>query len=68
MTGIIKKVSDRGYGFITQDGGGDIFFHANGLSGVTIEELREGDKVSFETEEAVKDGQKKINAVNVQRA
>ena len=69
MTGIIKKISEKGYGFITQDdNSGDIFFHANGLVGTTIEELREGDKVSFETEEAIKDGQKKMNAVNVQRA
>lgn len=66
MTGTIKKlVSDKGFGFITGEGmEKDLFFHSNALVGVAFNELREGDAVSFETE----DSPKGKNAVNVQRA
>jgi CspA family cold shock protein len=65
MTGTIKKLTDKGFGFITGEGlAKDLFFHSNSLVGVTFEELREGDQVSFETEESPKG----MNAVNVQRA
>ena len=50
---------DKGFGFITPDDGGkDVFVHANGLNGNSI---TEGDKVSYDTEE----GKKGLNAVNV---
>ncbi|MEK7227841.1 MAG: cold shock domain-containing protein, partial [Patescibacteria group bacterium] len=42
----------------------DLFFHSNALVGVSFDELREGDAVSFETESSPKG----MNAVNVQRA
>jgi cold shock protein len=66
MNGSIKKkVEGKGFGFISGDGlAKDLFFHANSLVGVTFDELREGDAVSFETEESPKG----LNAVNVQRA
>jgi len=65
MTGTIKKLTDKGFGFITApELGKDLFFHSNALVGVTFDELREGDALSFETEES----QKGLNAVNVQRA
>ena len=65
MTGTIKKVTDKGFGFITAEGlGKDLFFHSNSLVGVRFDELREGDAVSFDTEESPKG----LNAVNVQRA
>ena len=66
MTGTIKKlVSDKGFGFITSEKlSKDLFFHSNSLVGVTFDELREGDAVSFDTE----DSPKGLNAVNVQRA
>ncbi len=65
MTGKIARVTDRGFGFITPEGGNkDVFFHAQSLVGVTFDELREGDAVSFEIEE----GPKGPAAVNVQRA
>jgi CspA family cold shock protein len=65
MTGSIKKLTDKGFGFITGEGlAKDLFFHSNSLVGVTFDELREGDAVSFETEESPKG----LNAVNVQRA
>jgi len=65
MTGTIKKITEKGFGFITSEGlGKDLFFHSNSLVGVQFDELREGDAVSFETEES----EKGLNAVNVQRA
>lgn len=64
MTGTIKKITDKGFGFITGEGlQKDLFFHSNSLVGVTFNELREGDQVSFETAESPKG----LNAVNVQR-
>lgn len=64
MTGVVKKKTDKGFGFITPDGGDkDLFFHSKSLVGVTFDELQEGDKVTFDTE----DSPKGINAVNVQR-
>jgi len=65
MTGTIKRLTDKGFGFITAEGlAKDLFFHSNALVGVTFDELKEGDEVSFETEESPKG----LNAVNVQRA
>ena len=65
MNGVIKKKTDRGFGFITPQGGDkDLFFHSKSLVGVTFEELQEGDQVTFDTEESPKG----MNAVNVQRA
>lgn len=65
MTGTIKKITDKGFGFITSaELPKDIFFHSNSLVGVTFDELREGDMVTFETENSPKG----MNAVNVQRA
>jgi len=64
MIGKIKKITDKGFGFITGEGlEKDLFFHQNSLVGVTINELREGDEVSFETAESPKG----LNAINVQR-
>jgi CspA family cold shock protein len=66
MTGTIKKlIAEKGFGFITAEGlQKDLFFHSNSLVGVTFDELKEGDTVSFETEESPKG----LNATNVQRA
>ncbi len=66
MTGTIKKlVMERGFGFITREGEAkDLFFHSKELSGVTFEELREGDAVTFE----VVEGEKGLSATNVARA
>ncbi len=64
MNGVIKKKTDKGFGFITADGlDKDVFFHSKSLVGVTFDELQEGDNVTFETE----DSPKGMNAVNVQR-
>jgi len=60
-TGIIARLNN-GYGFITQEGSDkDLFFHVNELQGVAFDDLREGDKLSFE----VGEGPKGPNAVNV---
>ncbi|MBP6883940.1 MAG: cold shock domain-containing protein [Candidatus Pacebacteria bacterium] len=65
MTGTIKRLTDKGFGFITAEGlQKDLFFHSNSLVGVTFDELKEGDTLSFETEESPKG----LNATNVQRA
>jgi len=49
MTGTIKKLTDKNFGFIAQEqGGNDLFFHANNLVGTSFISLREGDKVEFE--------------------
>ena len=65
MTGTIKTLTDRGFGFIAREGETkDLFFHSKELSGVTFEELKEGDTVSFE----VVDGPKGPAATNVARA
>lgn len=65
MTGTIKKIMDKGFGFIAVEGQSkDIFFHSNSLVGVAFDDLREGDNVTFEIEESPKGP----NAVNVQRA
>jgi cold shock protein len=45
--GTIKKVSDKGFGFIATASGKDLFFHRSSVVGVAIEELREGQRVSF---------------------
>ena len=64
MTGTIKRLTDKGFGFITAEGlAKDLFFHSNSLVGVTFDELKEGDTVSFETEESPKG----LNATNIQR-
>ena len=48
----------KGFGFITpEDGGKDVFVHSNGL----IDEINEGDKVSYDVEETPKG----LNAINV---
>jgi CspA family cold shock protein len=45
--GTIKRLTDRGFGFIDVGGGKDLFFHSSALEGVTFEQLREGQKVSY---------------------
>ena len=45
--GTIKKVTDKGFGFISTSDGGDIFFHMSNLDGVRFDELREGQRVNY---------------------
>jgi CspA family cold shock protein len=65
MTGTIKSLTDKNFGFIAVEGQEkDVFFHATSLVGVSFDELKVGDAVSFETESS----DKGPRAVNVQRA
>jgi CspA family cold shock protein len=45
--GKIKRLTDKGFGFIKRGNKKDLFFHFNSLKGVRYEELSEGQKVSF---------------------
>ena len=45
--GSIKRLTDRGFGFIDTGKEKDLFFHSSSLQGVSFEELREGQKVSY---------------------
>lgn len=68
--GIIKKLTDRGFGFIGEvDASGqpmvgkkDLFFHSKSLVGMMFDDLREGLMVSYEEENSPKG----LSAVNVQ--
>ena len=61
-TGQVKWFnSDKGYGFIARDNGGDIFVHYSAVQGSGYRSLNEGDKVEFE----VGEGQKGPAAQNV---
>lgn len=60
--GIIARLTDRGFGFISRDGEEkDLFFHSNELVDVEYNDLKEGDKVTFE----VAEGPKGPNATKV---
>lgn len=65
MEGTIKNlITDKGFGFIAVDGEEkDLFFHSNELKDGTFEELKVGDRVSFEKA----DSPKGPNATNVTR-
>jgi cold shock protein len=65
MQGTIKTKTDKGFGFITRAGETkDLFFHSQDLVGVTFDELKVGDTVTFE----VVEGEKGPRAKNVKRA
>lgn len=61
-TGKVKWFSDqKGYGFITQDGGADVFVHHSAIQGDGFKTLAEGQAVEFE----LTDGSKGPRAENV---
>jgi cold shock protein len=62
-TGTVKWFDDKkGYGFITGDGGEEIFVHRSGIAGVGPKTLAEGARVQFDGAQ----GQKGPQARNVQ--
>jgi CspA family cold shock protein len=60
--GVVKWFDDRkGYGFIEQEDGPDVFVHHSGINAQGFRSLNEGDHVTFDVEQ----GQKGPSAVNV---
>jgi cold shock protein len=60
--GIVKWFNEKkGFGFIEQEEGPDVFVHHSGISSDGFRTLNEGDKVTFDIEQ----GQKGPSAVNV---
>ena len=60
-TGTVKFFNEtKGFGFIKEDGGQELFVHVTGLQ----DEIRENDQVTFDVQE----GKKGLNAVNVKLA
>lgn len=65
MNGKVKFFNEaKGYGFITSDGGEDIFFHRSNVKETGFRDvLKQGDIVAFE----IQNGQKGKRAVNIAR-
>ncbi len=64
MTGTVKRLTDKGFGFITPDGQDkDVFFHLSALVDTNFDDLRVGDAVTFEVE----DSDKGPRAIDVRR-
>ena len=63
--GTVKWFNDaKGFGFITQEGGEDVFVHFSAVSAQGFKSLAEGDRVEFE----VTRGPKGLQAANVRKA
>ena len=52
--GKIKKLADRGFGFITASDGKEVFFHRSECQSVAFDSLSEGQEVTFDRESAAK--------------
>lgn len=52
--------TEKGFGFIKEDGGAEIFVHVSGI----VDKIKENDQVTFDVQE----GKKGLNAVNVKLA
>jgi CspA family cold shock protein len=54
-TGTVKWFDEKkGFGFITEDGGKDVFVHYSAILGDGFRKLAEGDKVTFDIKEGAK--------------
>ena len=66
-TGTIKKlVADKGFGFISADGGQDVFFHHSAVADRGFDNLEEGQKVEFAVEQGGNNQGKGPRASSVQ--
>jgi CspA family cold shock protein len=66
-SGTIASLRDKGFGFILPDGTpgeADLFFHSTAVTDKTFDQLREGQRVSFEEEQDARDPSRR-RAVNV---
>ena len=64
VSGTVKWFNEKkGFGFIQQDGGGDVFVHHSAITMSGFRTLAEGDRVTFEVEQ----GQKGPAAKNVKK-
>ena len=65
ITGTVKWFnSEKGYGFIAQEDGPDVFVHYSAIDGAGYKSLEEGERVEF----TITEGQKGMQASNVVRA
>jgi CspA family cold shock protein len=65
LTGTVKWFNDaKGYGFISREGGPDVFVHFSAIQGNGFKSLAEGDRVEFE----IVQGQKGPQAADVTKA
>jgi CspA family cold shock protein len=64
VKGTVKWFNDsKGFGFLEQENGGDVFVHFSAINGSGFKSLAEGDEVTFE----VVQGPKGLQAANVNR-
>ncbi|MFB3786519.1 MAG: cold-shock protein [bacterium] len=64
-TGRVKWFNEqKGYGFIEQENGKDVFVHHTGIKGEGFKNLHEGQSVQFDIEQGEK-GPKAVNVINV---
>jgi len=62
LRGVVSKLfPQEGYGFILQEGGGEVYFHKHALHGLTFDQLEDGMEVAFNAEQ----GEKGLQATTV---